>query len=227
LSTPHCASIIFNNKGTYDPVAGTTSGAYNQTALSPKFGAIYQVVKDRVSLFGNYLNGFTNETGANYSGQTFKPEQANQWEGGVKLNVFSGKLTGTFSYYDIQVKDVLRTDPAHPNFEIQNGTQLSKGVEAEVIATPFTGFDIVAGYAHNDSKYTDVDPTVDGLRPASSGPADMANLWLGYRFNRRERQRPGLRRRRQLFRGQYHHQQHRSGPLHLSGLHAGKCDGLL
>lgn len=172
----------YDSKGTYDPTSGTTSGGYQQTALSPKFGAVYQIVKDRVSLFGNYLNGFTNETGIDFSGRQFKPEQANQWEGGVKMNAFGGKLTGTVSYYDIKVRDVLRADPDHPNFEIQNGTQSSKGVEAEIIANPFAGFNIVAGYAHNDGKYINADDDVNGRRPGSSGPADMANLWLSYRI---------------------------------------------
>lgn len=172
----------FDYKGSYDPVSGTTSGGYNQTALSPKLGLVYQVVPDRVSLFGNYLNGFTNETGADYAGHTFKPEQANQWEGGVKLNAFGGRLNGTLSYYDIRVSNVLRTDPNHPNFSIQDGTQVSKGFEAEITAAPFTGFSVVAGYAYNDNKYTKADPDVDGLRPGSSGPADMANLWLSYRL---------------------------------------------
>jgi iron complex outermembrane receptor protein len=172
----------FDNAGNYNPVSGTTSGGFKQTSLSPKFGLIYQVVKDRISLFGNYQNGFTNETGTDYAGKSFKPEQANQLEGGVKLNAFDGKLSGTISYYDIKVSNILRTDQDHPNFSIQNGTQLSRGLEAELIANPFTGFNIVAGYAYNNSKYTNADANVDGLRPNSSGPVNMANLWLSYRI---------------------------------------------
>ncbi|WP_184550065.1 TonB-dependent receptor [Mucilaginibacter sp. FT3.2] len=174
----------FNNTGNYDPISGTTSGGFKQTALSPKFGVVYQVVKDRVSLFGNFQNGFTNETGTDYAGRSFKPQQANQLEGGVKLNAFDGKLSGTISYYDIKVNNILRTDVDHPNFSIQNGTQLSKGLEVEIIANPFTGFNIVAGYAHNNSKYTNADDDVNGLRPNSSGPEDMANLWLSYRITK-------------------------------------------
>jgi iron complex outermembrane receptor protein len=172
----------FDNKGTYNPVNGTTTGGYNQTALSPKFGLIYQIIKDRLSLFGNYQNGFTNETGVDYSGRSFKPQQANQWEGGIKGNAFGGRLNGTISYYDIRVSNVLRADPAHANFSIQDGTQASKGFEAEITAAPIAGFMVIAGYAHNDNRYTKAAPDVDGLRPASSGPADMANLWLSYRL---------------------------------------------
>jgi len=172
----------YDNKGNYDATSGTTSGGYHQTALSPKFGLVYQVVKNRISLFGNYQNGFTNENGTDFEGHSFKPEQANQWEGGIKLDAFGGRLSGTVSYYDIQVKDVIRTDPDHANFSIQNGTQQSRGVEANLVANPFPGFNIIAGYAHNEGKYTRADPDVDGRRPGSSGPADMANFWVSYRI---------------------------------------------
>ena len=172
----------YDNKGNYDPTTGKSSGGYNQTALSPKFGLVYELVKNRLSLFGNYQNGFTNETGTDYQGKSFKPEQANQWEGGVKLNAFGGRISGTLSYYDIQVDDVIRTDPDHPNFSIQNGTQRSRGVEANLVANPFPGFNIIAGYAHNEGKYTKADPDVQGRRPGSSGPADMANFWVSYRI---------------------------------------------
>ena len=168
--------------GNYDPVEGTTTGGYHQTALSPKFGLVYQLLKDNVSLFGNYQNGFTNETGTDYAGHNFKPEEANQLEGGIKLNTFGGRLNGSISYYDIRVKNVLRQDPDHPNFQVQSGTQLSKGVELELIANPFDGLNLSAGYAHNDAKYTNADADVNGLRPNSSGPQDMANFWASYRF---------------------------------------------
>ena len=174
----------FNFAGNYNPIDGSSTGGYHQTALSPKFGLVYQLIKDQVSLFGNYQNGFTNETGTDYTGHAFKPEEANQLEGGVKLNAFNGRLGGTVSYYDIKVKNVLRQDPDHPNFSIQSGTQLSKGLEVELLANPIDGFNISAGYAHNEAKYTNADSDVNGLRPNSSGPQDMANLWLSYRFLR-------------------------------------------
>lgn len=174
----------FDYTGSYDPTAGTYSGGYNQTHLAPKFGLVYQPVKDRIALFGNYQTGFTNETGADAKGNSFKPEQSYQWEGGVKLNAFKGRLSGTISYYDIHVKDIIRTDPNNNLFSIQNGTEYSKGVEVDLVANPIDGLNITAGYAHNKALYTNADPSVDGLRPNASGPADMANFWVSYRFVR-------------------------------------------
>lgn len=169
------------NKGVYYPSRDSIAGNYNQTAFSPRFGAVYQVVKDKVSVFGNYMNGFNNVGGSDFNGNTFKPNQANQLEGGVKFDF--NKISATFSYYDIKVTNVTRDDPDHVNFQIQDGTQLSKGFEAELIANPIRGLNIVAGYTYNDSEYTKANPTINGLRPTTAGSPRTANLWASYRLS--------------------------------------------
>lgn len=167
----------FNNKG-----------SYSQTALSPKFGLIYQPVKDMVSIFANYQNGFSNRNGQDKDGNKFTPEHANQIEGGVKVNTADGKITGTLSYYNIKVDDIVRTDPANPNFSIQNGTQKSQGLEAEFVASPVNGMNVVAGFAYNKSVIEQATPDVEGLRPTTAGSPYLANLWVSYRF-----QQPALK----------------------------------
>ena len=168
------------NKGVYYPSRDSIAGNYNQTAFSPRLGAVYQLVKDKVSVFGNYMNGFNNVGGSDFYGNTFKPNQANQLEGGVKFDF--NKISATFSYYDIKVTNVTRDDPDHVNFQIQDGTQLSKGFEAELIANPIKGLNIVAGYTYNDSEYTKANPSINGLRPTTAGSPTTANLWASYRL---------------------------------------------
>ncbi|MBE9461394.1 TonB-dependent siderophore receptor [Dyadobacter subterraneus] len=170
----------YSNLGTYFPSIDSTGGAFKQTALSPKFGVVYQVVKDKISIFGNYMNGFSNVSGSDFFGNTFKPNRANQLEGGVKLDY--SFVTATFSYYDIAVSDVTRDDPEHVNYSIQDGTQVSKGFEAELIANPAPGLNIVAGFTYNDSKYTKSNESIQGYRPTTAGPPRMANLWISYRL---------------------------------------------
>ncbi|NSL86758.1 TonB-dependent receptor [Chitinophaga sp. Mgbs1] len=172
----------FDFIGKYNDTTGKYDQGYTQFALSPKFGIVYQPLKDKISLFANYQNGFTNKTGNSFDGKVFKPEQANQIEGGVKVALLDGRLTGTVSYYDIKVKDLVRADPAHQNFSIQDGNQRSKGVEAEIVANPVRGLDIVAGYAYNDSKFEKANPDVEGLRPTTAGAPTTANLWVSYRL---------------------------------------------
>jgi len=169
----------YENKGVYYPSKDSLAGNYNQTAFSPKFGLVYQIMKEKISVFGNYMNGFSNVSGSDFYGNTFKPNQANQWEGGFKFDL--NKISATLSYYDIQVTNITRDDPDHANFSIQDGTQVSKGFEAELIANPISGLNIVAGYTYNDSKYEKSNASVQGLRPSTAGSPTTANLWASYR----------------------------------------------
>lgn len=170
------------NKGVYYPSRDSIAGNYNQTAFSPRFGAVYQIVKEKVSVFGNYMNGFNNVSGSDFYGNTFKPNQANQLEGGFKFDF--NKISATLSYYNIEVTNVTRDDPEHTtgSFQIQDGTQLSKGFEAELIANPIRGLNIIAGYTYNDSEYTKANASVQGLRPTTAGSPRTANLWASYRL---------------------------------------------
>ncbi|MCG9792859.1 TonB-dependent receptor [Flavobacterium algicola] len=155
------------------------STGQNQNFFSPKMGVVYQVVKDKVSLFGNYMNGFANTGAGEVPGGViveFKPEQANQLEGGVKVELLGGKLNGTLSYYDIKVKDKVRYDNG---FQIQDGTQSSKGFEADLIANPFRGLHVIMGYGYNESVYTS--GAVNGNTPYGA-PKNVANLWMSYKI---------------------------------------------
>ncbi|UOQ73842.1 TonB-dependent siderophore receptor [Hymenobacter cellulosilyticus] len=181
----------FNTQGT----TGNAADDYTQTALSPKFGLVFQPVKDRVSVFANYQNSFNNRgvynaydvTDADSVAQrTARLEQANQVELGIKLEAFAGKLSATASYYDIRVKNLLRTSPdpigAAKFTQVQDGTQNSRGVELDIVASPFTGFNVVAGMSYNDSKFTQASEEENGRRPSTAGSPWLGNLWLSYRL---------------------------------------------
>ncbi len=177
----------FSNKG--DVL--TDSDDYLQTAVSPKFGVVYQPILDKIALFANYTNGFVNvapgedrDAAGNSITRTFKPEQAYQFEAGTKVDLFNNKLTATLSYYDIKVNDKVYQlyNGATEVTNMQDGVQRSKGFEASVIAIPVNGWSILAGYSYNDSELTAGDPAFVGYRPESAGPRNMVNFWTSYKF---------------------------------------------
>lgn len=182
----------------------TNADDFNQTSFSPKFGLVYQPIIDKVSIFANYMDGFTNTAPTSDIGlsgasipRTFKPEHANQFEIGTKLNVFKDKLYATFSYYDIKVTDQVYTVygstggvPTQTSF--QDGEQRNKGFEAEIVANPVTGLNIVAGYSYVDAVLNAGDPSFVGNRPESSGPRNTANFWASYKFPQGDLQGFGL-----------------------------------
>ncbi|HLR32647.1 MAG TPA: TonB-dependent receptor, partial [Fodinibius sp.] len=108
--------------------------------------------------------------------ESFSPERANQWEGGVKADFFNGRLNATASYYDITVSDIVRSDPERATFSIQDGEIYSRGFELSLSAAPVPGLDITAGYSHNESKYTVTSISgEEGRRPADAGPSNLVN----------------------------------------------------
>ena len=163
----------------------------SQIAVSPKFGAVYQIIENKVSVFGNYMNGFKNiEPGQRADGptntvaSTFDPEQANQYEFGLKTNLYKDIISASLSYYDINVKNRLMADATNPNASVQGGEVESKGVELSVTVNPIKGFNIIGGYSYNDSEVTkdNTDSGYLGLRPEEAGPKTLVNLWANYFF---------------------------------------------
>lgn len=177
----------FDNKGDIT----TPDDDFNQTTFSPKLGLMYQPILNKVSIFANYQNGFTNVApvmvGDPNAGlqtlKTFDPEQANQLEFGVKTNLFNNKLNVTASYYDIKVKDRVITDPSSPFNKIQGGEVVSKGFEIEVNANPTKGLNIRAGFSNNDSETTKSDDiNILNRRPLDAGAKTLYNFWATYEF---------------------------------------------
>lgn len=180
----------FDSKGEIS----TADDDFHQLAFSPKFGLVYQPVPDKVSLFANYMNAFINVApeeiadadGSNPRVKSFRPEHANQWEAGVKANLFSNKLQATLSYYDIRVSDRVVGDPNNVYNFLQGGKVGSKGFEADIRSSPVAGLDLIAGYSYNEAKVIAGDKddfySEPGRSPGGQGPQHLANFWATYRI---------------------------------------------
>lgn len=166
-----------------------TFATYDQTAWSPKLGLVYQVLRDRLSVYGNYQNGFTNnqpQSVTNAAGITtntaYQPTQTIQWEGGLKLDMFNGRATANLSYYAIRQNNILRADPlsttATPLPDLQDDARTSKGVDLELVVNPVPGLNFFGGYSYNQSRYL---LTNEGKTPEQA-PQNVANLWVSYRL---------------------------------------------
>lgn len=174
---------------TGNPTAFSVEESKATTTFSPKLGLVYQPIKDKLSIFANYMNGFQNvEPSQNIAADGskyftyFDPEHANQWEFGTKANLVKDKLSITASYYDIKVKDKVMPDPANAQNSIQGGEVESKGFEISVVGSPITGLNVIAGFSHNESEVTVGDPTYVGYRPEEAGPKNLFNFWANYKI---------------------------------------------
>jgi iron complex outermembrane receptor protein len=180
----------FDSKGE----KSTSDDDFDQFALSPKFGLIYQPVLNKISLFANYMNAFINVAprsvsdpdGTNTHVKSFKAEQADQLEFGIKANLLSNKLFATLSAYDIKVSNRVTADPNNIYNYLQGGKVQSKGFEADINANPAPGFNFIAGYSYNETKIIAGDKddfySEPGRTPGGQGPQHLANVWATYKF---------------------------------------------
>lgn len=163
--------------------------AYTQGAWSPKLGIVYQIIQDKVSVFGNYQNSFTSNgyyiSDADSNVTLSDPERANQFEGGFKASLIKGRVSTTLSYYNIKVKNTLLNvgyTARGRAIQRQAGSLTSQGVELEANAYLIKGFSVIAGVSYNDMKYTEADDTVIGRRPATASSPWLVNFNASYQF---------------------------------------------
>lgn len=170
---------------------------YNQSAFSPKAGIVYEIIKDKFSIFGNYQNSFKSNgyyVSDNKGTSTLAdPERGNQIEGGFKTSVFKGRVNATLSYYNIKVKNtILSTNEpvldasGNPilfsSVQNQAGKLRSQGVELEVNAYLVKGLSLVGGVSYNDSKYLESALETLGRRPRTAGSPWLASLYASYQI---------------------------------------------
>ncbi len=181
------ASVRINR---YVALGSNPVSKYQQTSYSPKLGISYEIIQNALSLYANYNNGYNNTTAQDSVGNFLKPEYANQMEGGFKFDVFQHRLTGTVSYYDIKVKNKVRsvTSSTGNTYSIQDGKVRSRGIDVDILANPIPGLNIAMGYGYNNIRYTELWTTVSGKltnlanNRVEAAPRHAGNIWANYGF---------------------------------------------
>ena len=189
----------------YDATANT-SKTTEVSKTSPMFGALFDITKE-VSVFAVYSSSLFPSTDKNSFSEQMPPETGKSYEGGVKIELFNGKISGTLSYYQITKEGGgKQVTPAY-NIDVQKfdngvvypndtratllakgdffpaGEQESKGFEADVIFQPTTNWQILLSYANNDVEVTS-SPIASELGHSTTGHIkDQWALLTKYAFS--------------------------------------------
>lgn len=136
-------------------LANFTPAEATNDAVLPMGGLIYQPTR-AISFFANYSTSFapvaatTQDTNGRY---TFKPTTASSIEGGVKLDLWGGKLNVTASYFDITKKNTVNLFPCvGGQCGQQVGEERSNGFELEINARPSDNLTLIAGVTALDPR---------------------------------------------------------------------------
>lgn len=177
----------------------TPSVTTNDHHVSPRGGLLWKPV-EWLSVFGNFSENFgpSNSMWNSTPGQqVLPPTLAHQWETGVKTAFFDGRLTTSFTYFDLTKTNVAVADAGNPNLQRASGEQESRGYEFEVAGEILPGWRTVAAYTILDyarinkdvvATAWDADGNATAVGPGDTGhrmyntPRNYGSFWNTYEF---------------------------------------------
>ena len=149
---------------TYGTDSNVITNSYDD-AFTPRFGLILQPTKNN-SIFASYSNSFETNTGTDIDGNSLKPSIVDQYEIGVKNELFNDKLFANVTVYQITNSNLAQTSLANGNTDSSIkelvGEVQSKGVEIDFAYRPLSSLQLMAGYSFNETKYTKTNTYIVG-----------------------------------------------------------------
>ena len=184
-------NIQYLLKQTSDP--GVAITRYDR-AFSPKLAFIYQPVST-TSMYISYSNNFIVNSGTDVTtGQGLKPSLVDQYEAGLKSELFNGKIIANASVYRIVNSNLAVVAPLKADGSINsdntlkqlNGQTTSDGFDVDITGHISRNLYFITGYSYNNIRYT----KTTGLKGSPIlgerlvvGPASTANATLFYTFS--------------------------------------------
>lgn len=162
-------------------------------AFSPRLGLVYKPFRSS-SFFASYSNSFVVNSGQDIDGNPLDPSIIDQYELGVKNELFNGLLSANITLYRIKNNNLSQTAPflkdGTPNsnsaIKALVGKTLSDGIEIDLASQPVKGLNILAGYSYNYARYAG-SPNSTGNNKAGermvNNPEHTANASVFYTFD--------------------------------------------
>ncbi|WP_209390482.1 TonB-dependent siderophore receptor [Chryseobacterium sp. RR2-3-20] len=171
----------------------TDNSSSSDQAISPKLGLVYNP-NDNLSAFATYTNSFVANVGKLRDGETLRPTNIDQYEVGVKKNIWNNALAINLTVYQILYRNYYQAalddngNPIDPTGLTKDfaGKMRSRGAELDITGNPTENLSIIGGVSYNNSVYLDT-PDVFGYvenQRLVRTPATTANASVFYKFTK-------------------------------------------
>jgi catecholate siderophore receptor len=170
-----------------DHIAGAPDLTRTDVEVSPRAGVVVQPTQT-TSIYASYSYAFLP------SGQTLglarntadvAPENAKNYETGVKLDLLDRRLAITGALFRLDRNNVKNTDPTDPTRLVLTGQQRTDGVQLAAAGHVWRGLNFTAGYASLTARVTRETTAAPAGRTVGLVPRHQANLWATYGFGAR------------------------------------------
>lgn len=160
--------------------AETALALRKDQGFSPRVGILYQPWP-WASMYGNWTTSFGANNGITATGNTVNPEIGEQFETGLKTELFDKRLTTTVAYYHLTKQNVLTRDFASsdPFAVAAIGKARSQGIELDIAGQITDELSVIGNYAFTDARITKDYYGLQGNR-LNNVPEHSGSLWLKY-----------------------------------------------
>lgn len=155
-------------------------------AFSPRVGILYQPVS-WLGVYGNWATSF-NPNNANApttaNNKTLDPETGEQFEAGLKTQLFDDRLIATLAYYHLTKDNILVNDLSTPDpFDKIANKQRSQGIELDITGQITDRLSLIGSYAYTDVKVIEdhIGSTAGNRMP--NVPDHSGSLFVKYDVN--------------------------------------------
>ncbi len=167
----------------YTPVSN------HDTAVKPRFGVLWQPAKE-LSLYANYVENFGLSQGHNADNTPLPPVTAEQYEGGIKTELFDGRFTGSLAWFDITKQNLAIADTSPLGLQTGAyraiGEVRNRGVELDLAGEVLPGWRMIGNYSYIDSRVTRDSDFNGGTGSIGNRlpnvPRNSASFWNTYEF---------------------------------------------
>lgn len=139
--------------------ANNSATSFSDTKFSPQLGFVFEA-SEAFSLYGSYGQGFRANSGTDFAGRAFAPEESESFELGTKITLLNGDLEATIAAFSMTKANIITADPVNAGFSLAIGEAESRGLEIDLSAELPGELDLRFSYALVDAKVAK-----DGLDP--------------------------------------------------------------
>lgn len=184
------AGLRYSYQQTLSDVYNYTTGKTTSTsnfdgAFSPRLGIVFKPSLNH-AIFASYANSFTLNTGVDINNQALPPSLIDQYEVGVKNDIWDGFVSVNVTAYRILNNNLAQNSlvnaTTYSYVKEMAGSVQSEGLEVDLMSKPINGFTLSGGYSFNETKYVKSNTYIEGSL-LKYNPRHTANLGVQYRYH--------------------------------------------
>ncbi|GAB3481925.1 TonB-dependent siderophore receptor [Marinomonas epiphytica] len=183
LSVLAGARVDYFSEDLVDNDDSSNNASYNDLGYSARVGATYEV-NSSYKPYTSFSTGITPQSASDQAdsadGSLFDPEEAQQFELGLRSYLLNNRLNVNTAVYHIVRKNTITTDEDDNTAAI--GRVRSQGFEVDVLVDITPRWVANMSYSYNDVKADDIAEDNTVYRILANNPYHQLGLWTRYEF---------------------------------------------